>query len=211
MASIGKPNGEQVSAYGGVGEGLPPRPADEIRTAKWPRGTQPLPRPLDRSAATAVDRSAVTAVARPARRRALDPSAGADDTRRAVDSDRVQRRRRELTSALTGGAPEPLTGAYLALAEALIADDRKGAAVHELENAISFLVIRRGGAPVSVWRVEALLATLYDLLGNPVRARRSAMDAHTHAVRSGCKIAERSTHALLHRLMASRRPAELVD
>ena len=135
----------------------------------------------------------------------------ARDPSRDLESDTVRRRRRELDEALGCGAPEPIIVAYLGLADALIAADRMGAALHELESALALLFARRGGPPASLWRIEALLAALYELLGNPVRARRVAMDAHTHAVRSGCKVAERSTHALLQRLMSSRRPLQRVD
>lgn len=128
-----------------------------------------------------------------------------------LETETVRQRREELATVLAGGSSEPIIVAYLDLADALIADDRMGAAVHELEISLALLLARQSGLPTSVWRIEALLGAMYELLGNSVRARRAAMDAHTHAVRSGCKVAERSTRALLHRLMSSRRPLQRAD
>ena len=148
---------------------------------------------------------------RPARATEAVRAVPVRDSYRDPETEPVQRRRRDLDEALDGETPEPIVVAYLALADALIADDRMGAGLHELEGALPILRARWSEPPASLWRVESLLAAMYELLGNPVRARRVAMDAHTHAVRAGCKIAERSTRALLHRLMSSRRPLQRVD
>jgi serine/threonine-protein kinase len=116
----------------------------------------------------------------------------------------VLARRRELYAALDDRAPDPIIVAYLGLADALLADSRTIAAVQELEGALLQLVPRDGAPPRSLWRLESLLAALYERLGNSVRARRAAMDAHTHAVRGGCAVGPERTRALLRRLMMAR-------
>src|SRR5690606_12581631 len=121
------------------------------------------------------------------------------------EADAVGRRRRELRDALdAGGDPDPVIAAYIGLAEALIAGDRMRAAAQELEGALPRL-LPHGGPPLpSVWRIETVLAAMHDRLGNPIRARRAAMDAYDHAVRAGCKVAEERAGALLRRLMGGR-------
>ena len=100
------------------------------------------------------------------------------------------------------GAPvDPVIGAYLALADALIADDRMPGAVKELEGALLLLTPHGTEPPAGVWRIESLLATLLARLDNLIRARRIAMEAHARAVRSGCKLAEQCTSELMDRLM----------
>jgi serine/threonine-protein kinase len=115
-----------------------------------------------------------------------------------VETEPVRRRRLELRDAIEAGSPEPVSVAYVALADALVADDRTLAAVRELEGALS-----QGQPPESAWRMEMMLAVMYHRLGNPIRARRIAMDAREHAVRSGDKLAEQRAGALMRRLMAS--------
>jgi hypothetical protein len=118
----------------------------------------------------------------------------------------VRRCRRALATVLEVGAAEPVIAAYLELAEALLADGRASAAAQELEGALAFLLSRRGEPTRSLWRLEAQLAALHDRLGNPIRARRAAMDAYDHARRHGCAAAEQHTGELLRRLMGGPRP-----
>ena len=118
----------------------------------------------------------------------------------------VRRCRRELVAALHDGDADLVIVACLVLADALIVDNRMLAAVQELEGALGSLLPRCGALPRSVWRIEMLLAAMHDRLGNPIRARRAAMDAHAHAVRSGDKVAERHAGALMRRLLANRGP-----
>ena len=93
--------------------------------------------------------------------------------------------------------------AYLGLADALIADNRMLSAVQELEGSLVVL-LRQGDPPTSVWRIETLLAAMYERLGNPIRARRASMDAFDHARRTGDKIAMQRAGSLMRRLMATR-------
>lgn len=117
----------------------------------------------------------------------------------------VRRCRRALASVLEIGVAEPVIAAYLELAEALVADDRVAAAAQELEGALVFLLSRRADSARSFWKIEAQLATLHDRLGNPIRARRAAMDAYDHARRHGCATAEQQAGEILRRLMGGPR------
>jgi serine/threonine-protein kinase len=123
------------------------------------------------------------------------------------ERDAVRLRRRELHDALGGGLPDRVIAAYLALADALIAEHRLDAAVRELEGALVRLLPRGSEPPAAVWRIwriETLLAAMYERLGNPIRARRASMDAYEHAVRTGDRLAEQRAGALMRRLMSSR-------
>lgn len=123
------------------------------------------------------------------------------------ERDAVRRRRRELHDALAGGLPDPIIAASCALADALIAEHRLDDAVRELEGALVRLP-PRGSEPAAavwrIWRIELLLAAMYERLGNPIRARRASMDAYEHAVRAGDRLAEQRAGALMRRLMSSR-------
>jgi len=56
------------------------------------------------------------------------------------------------------------------------------------------------------WRLETVLAALYDTTGRQERARRMALVAYRHALRTGCALAENRAGTLLDRLaMGSRR------
>jgi serine/threonine-protein kinase len=57
------------------------------------------------------------------------------------------------------------------------------------------------------WRLETVLAALYDTTGKQDRARRTALIAHRHAVRSGCPLAEARTRELVDRLVTRPRRA----
>ncbi|HEX3763754.1 MAG TPA: serine/threonine-protein kinase [Kofleriaceae bacterium] len=56
----------------------------------------------------------------------------------------------------------------------------------------------------SAWRLETVLAALYDTAGKQDRARRMAMVAYRHAVRSGCPLAKTRTRELVDRLARQR-------
>jgi serine/threonine-protein kinase len=57
------------------------------------------------------------------------------------------------------------------------------------------------------WRLETVLAALYNTTGKQDRARRMALTAYRHAVRSGCPLAEARARELVDRLVRSRRVA----
>ncbi|HEX3483146.1 MAG TPA: serine/threonine-protein kinase [Kofleriaceae bacterium] len=62
------------------------------------------------------------------------------------------------------------------------------------------------GCP-DAWRLETVLAALYDTAGKQDRARRMALVAYRNAVRSGCPLAEARARELVDRLVRSRRVA----
>jgi serine/threonine-protein kinase len=111
---------------------------------------------------------------------------------------------RALLALLDRVPRDPVVGAYLSLAGALIAADRAPAAAQALEGALRLLVGPR--TPPSLWQLEALLAALHDRLGNSVRARRAAMDAHGNAARAGFTAGLCITRDLLDRVMAGHAP-----
>lgn len=99
----------------------------------------------------------------------------------------------------------------LATAHRLIGDHRLAEAAQALEAARAALARAvDADAPgcSAAWRLETVLAALYDTTGKQDRARRMAMIAHRHAVRSGCPLAEARARELVDRLVArSRRVA----
>jgi hypothetical protein len=116
----------------------------------------------------------------------------------------VRLRRIELLDAFEDAAPDPVIVAYLALADALIAEGRLLDAVAELEGALILLTPRTGEPPKSLWRISLLLGAMYDRLGNKVRARRAAMDAQALAQRAKSKDGETRTRLLVNRLAVTR-------
>jgi hypothetical protein len=60
------------------------------------------------------------------------------------------------------------------------------------------------GSP-DVWRIETVLAALYDTLGKQERARRMALVAYRNALRTGCPLAEGRAGILVDRLVARSR------
>ena len=92
----------------------------------------------------------------------------------------------------------------LATAHRLIDHHRLVEAVQSLEAARAALARAIGDdAPGSsgAWRLETVLAALYDTTGKQDRARRMALVAHRHAVSSGCPLAEARTRELVDRLV----------
>jgi serine/threonine protein kinase len=101
--------------------------------------------------------------------------------------------------------------AALAQAQRLIGEHQLGRAVEILEASLRALTPSpEAGAPhcTEVWRIETVLAALYDATGKQERARRLALVAYCHALRSGCSLAQCRAGALVDRLVArSRRVA----
>jgi serine/threonine protein kinase len=98
----------------------------------------------------------------------------------------------------------------LATAHRLIDDHRLAEAAQILEAACAALaraVDPEAPGYSSAWRLESVLAALYDTLGKQDRARRMALVAHRHAVRSGCPLAEARTQELVDRLVTRPRRA----
>jgi serine/threonine protein kinase len=88
-----------------------------------------------------------------------------------------------------------------------IANHRAVQAIQELEATRASLLptldgdVEGEGFP-AVWRVETVLAALYDSLGKHERARRMALVAYRHALKTGCPRAEQRARALVDRLVA---------
>ena len=100
--------------------------------------------------------------------------------------------------------------------------DRAGRLIesHDLLRAIAAL--EAGLAPLAygpgtdeldaeAWRIESVLAALYDSVGNKGRAKQFALAAHAHALAVGCPIAAARTQAVLGRMGhgVARRPLRL--
>jgi serine/threonine protein kinase len=97
-----------------------------------------------------------------------------------------------------------LISASLSHAQRLIDEHRLDAAVAELEATHGQLlpVLDDEATRAELWRIETVLAALYELLGKTERARRMALVAYRHALRSGCPLAEARAGVLVERLVA---------
>jgi serine/threonine protein kinase len=98
----------------------------------------------------------------------------------------------------------------LARSEQLIQDHQGKLAVAELEATLAQLAPAHDGAePItpSAWRLEMVLAALYETVGKQQRARGTALVAYRHALATGCPLAESRTRDLVERLVA--RPRRL--
>jgi serine/threonine protein kinase len=88
-------------------------------------------------------------------------------------------------------------------ARVLVEGDEVLVAIAVLESALAALapeVTSDLPLPADAWRIETVLAALYNGLGKKERARRLAMSAYKHALRSGCKTASARTLQLLERI-----------
>ena len=89
----------------------------------------------------------------------------------------------------------------LGKAQRLIEGRRLTEAVETLESALAHLAPGSDGdASSDTWRIETVLAALYDTTGRQDRALRMAQVAYRHAVRSGCALAELRASELVERL-----------
>jgi protein kinase-like protein len=98
----------------------------------------------------------------------------------------------------------------LTTAHRLIDGHRLAEAAQALEAARAALAAAsEAGAPgcSGAWRLETVLAALYNTAGKQDRARRMALVAYRHAVSSGCPLAETRARELVDRLARPRRPA----
>ena len=75
----------------------------------------------------------------------------------------------------------------------------------ELESALVQLapsIESESSCSPEIWRIETVLAALYDSLGKQERGRRMALVAYRHALKTGCPLAERRAGVLVDRLVA---------
>jgi len=106
--------------------------------------------------------------------------------------------------AITGGNWVKGDAKALVTAHRLIDHHRLAEAAQALEAARAALARAvDAGAPTcsGAWRLETVLAALYNTTGKQDRARRMALVAHRHAVSSGCPLAEARTRELVDRLV----------
>ncbi|HMG55342.1 MAG TPA: serine/threonine-protein kinase, partial [Kofleriaceae bacterium] len=98
----------------------------------------------------------------------------------------------------------------LGKAQRLIEGRRMTEAVQWLETTLAGLPVipESGASSTEAWRIETVLAALYDTIGKQDCARRMALIAYRHAMRSGCPLAEARASELVDRLtVRSRRVA----
>jgi hypothetical protein len=109
--------------------------------------------------------------------------------------------------------PHDVISAALERAQQLIENRSARAAVSELENTLATLtpdIASDLPMAAETWRIQTVLAALYDGLGKKERARRLALVAYKNALRTGCKLAEARTKALIERLEQQKRPPSRV-
>ncbi|HET7503362.1 MAG TPA: serine/threonine-protein kinase [Kofleriaceae bacterium] len=117
-----------------------------------------------------------------------------------------------LTEGLSAELPRPadleteqIISAALARAEQLIGARNAPLAASELEATLARLAPAHDGhAPMSAaaWRIETVLAALYETLGKHERARRMALVAYRHALATGCAVAQGRAGAMVDRLVS---------
>ncbi|HSR97253.1 MAG TPA: serine/threonine-protein kinase [Kofleriaceae bacterium] len=126
-----------------------------------------------------------------------------------LDEPTMERPRpRALAVQATEVLPPPIDAAIdaaLARAQQWIDTHDPEFAVRELEAALVQLAPSiESEIPSSpeIWRIETVLAALYDSLGKQERGRRMALVAYRHALKTGCPLAERRAGVLVDRLVA---------
>jgi serine/threonine-protein kinase len=103
---------------------------------------------------------------------------------------------------------ESVIAVALSHAQQLIESHRLSLAARQLESALDALAPPADGEqPItaSAWRIETVLAALYETLGKQDHARRLALVAYRHALRTGCPLAEARARALVDRLIVRSR------
>jgi serine/threonine protein kinase len=120
--------------------------------------------------------------------------------RRSRDSGQVRASRDALTVAMQEERIELIVEAYFSLVKALITDERPASAIAELEIVHDLL----GGHTeleyvTAQWRVELILAALYDARGDRRHSRYLAHEAREHARQCGSTVGVLRAAALLAR------------
>jgi serine/threonine protein kinase len=139
-----------------------------------------------------------TRLRRPAR---LQPAAHAGTA--AAPTERLDPR-----SDPAGDRAELLISSALAKSQRLIDGRRMTEAAMTLETALAALppaLADNAHSIAEAWRLETVLAALYDTTGKQDRARRMAMIAYRHALTSGCPLAEARAGELVERLVTRSR------
>lgn len=120
--------------------------------------------------------------------------------RRCRDSAQVLAHREALSAAIQNEQIEPVLDAYFALVKSLVADQRPASAIAELEIAHDLLGSRIEPEHVNaLWRIELILAALYEARGDRSHARHLAQEAREHARLCGSTVGVLRSAALLAR------------
>jgi hypothetical protein len=120
--------------------------------------------------------------------------------RRSRDSGQVIAQREALTIAMHGDRIESIVEAYFALVKALVSDDRPASAIAELEIAHDLLAGHVEHDHVNArWRVELILAALYDARGDRRHSRYLAQEARENARLCGSSVGVLRAAAMLAR------------
>lgn len=138
-----------------------------------------------------------------------------------LDAPTIRRRaaRPAILSASAAAAPterlapgpdraEQLITCALAKSQRLIDGRRLTEAAMTLETALAALPAAledNARSLAEAWRLETVLAALYDTTGKQERARRMALIAYRHAITSGCPLAEARAGELVDRLVTRTR------
>jgi serine/threonine-protein kinase len=120
--------------------------------------------------------------------------------RRSRDSEPVIAQREAIALAMRDERIEQVIQSYFALVKALVSDDRAASAIAELEIAHDFLACHTEFEYVNArWRVELILAALYDARGDRRNSRHLAQEAREHARLCGSTVGVLRSAALLAR------------
>nr|MBA3540570.1 hypothetical protein [Deltaproteobacteria bacterium] len=130
------------------------------------------------------------------------PVAEPVDSRSSAESPAIVAARTMVGDAIVGGDVDVVVAAYLELARALIDDHQLAAAAASLEEGIDFLTVGGfGEAPEPTWRLMLSLSALYAGIGDPIRARRTAIAGRDHAASVQSDVGQDRAQALIHRLV----------
>lgn len=132
--------------------------------------------------------------------------------RRCRDSDQVMRHRQALSVAMRSDPIDSVVDAYLALVKALVSDQRPASAIAELEIAHDLLTGHLESDHVNaLWRIELILAALYDARGDRRHSRELAQEAREHARMCGSTVGVLRSAALLARFRRVRERTTKVE
>jgi protein kinase-like protein len=119
-------------------------------------------------------------------------------------NERIRVLRGEIANAVGRGAGDEAIAGVLEVARIFVDQRALWAARAELEDMIDVLTggsgVDAGPTPPALWRLLLTLAALYSGLHDPIRARRTALAAHRHAVRHDSEPGRERAAMLIARL-----------
>jgi hypothetical protein len=132
--------------------------------------------------------------------------------RRSRDSGQVAAQRDALSAAMRDDRIEPVVDAYFGLVKALVSDERPASAIAELEIVHDLLGGRMEHEYVNArWRVELILAALYEARGDRRHSRYLAQEAREHARLCGSTVGVLRAAAMLARFRRVRERTTKVE